>query len=124
MVEPHCCKHLVPRLCLGTHGVVGSAGWKRGRTLRAVGYEAGPRNQVLGVFFSNLKMFTAVMVEPPSEFDRFNGSDTQVGAPAPRILGYDVSPPRVLTEEWQSRCLEAALTKSLMVATLEVRQRR
>ena len=51
----HCCKHLVPRLCLGTHGVGGSAGWKRGRTLRAVGYEAEPRHQVLGVFFPNLK---------------------------------------------------------------------
>ena len=53
----HCCKHLVcckplvPRLCLGTHSVGGSAGRKRGRTLRAVGYEAVPRNQVLGVFF-------------------------------------------------------------------------
>ncbi len=36
---------LVPRLCLGTHCLAGSAGPMRGGASRATGYEAEPRNQ-------------------------------------------------------------------------------
>ncbi len=43
----HIFRVLVPRLCLGTHGLAGSDGRMRGRASLAVGYEAETRNQAV-----------------------------------------------------------------------------